>query len=162
MNFNIPSPNTNLVQNNQNTTPSNNTNLFGFDFNAPSDEENTSNQNNSFSSLFKNQNSEQISVQNNKPFSSIVDEIIQDNSGTNTFKSINTTNSELLNNSINILPINQMNDNQKTEPEEETKPVIEVQPNNTVVQYNQNITDFHRRNLLMEFVGYKYEKISQK
>ena len=161
MNFNIPSPNTNLVQNNQNTTPSNNTNLFGFDFNAPSDEENTSNQNNSFSSLFKNQNSEQISVQNNKPFSSIVDEIIQDNSGTNTFKSINTTNSELLNNSINILPINQMNDNQKTEPEEETKPVVEVQPKSTVVQYNQNITDFHRRNLLMGFVGYKYEKISQ-
>lgn len=161
MNLNIPSPNTNLIQNNQNTTPSNNTNLFGFDFNTPSDEENTSNKNNSFSSLFKNQNSEQISVQNNKPFSSIVDEIIQDNSGTNTFKSINTTNSELLNNSINILPINQMNDNQKTEPEEETKPVVEVQPNNTVVQYNQNITDFHRRNLLMGFVGYKYEKISQ-
>ncbi len=160
MNFNIPSPNTNSDQNNQNNTPSNNTNSFGFDFNAPSDEENTSNKKNSFSNLFKNQNSEQISAQNNKPFSSIVDEIIQGNSGTNTFQSINTTNSELLNNSINILPINQMNDNQKTKSEEETT-LVEVQPNNTVVQYNQNITDFHRRNLLMEFVGYKYEKISQ-
>ena len=167
MNFNIPSPNMNTSQNNQ---PSNNTSSFGFDFTAPSDEEDN-NKNSIFSGFSRNQNSEQITNQNNKPFSSVVDEIMQETSGTNTFQSINTTNSELLNNSINILPINQMNGDINSEPvEEENKkkqgnkknkqPKQPKQPSR-VVQYNQNITDFHRRNLLMEFVGYKYEKISQ-
>ncbi len=163
MNFNIPSPNINTSQNPQ---PSNNTSSFGFDFTAPSEEEENNNKSRNFSSLFKNQNNEQIANQNNKPFSSVVDEIMQETSGTNTFKSINTTNSELLNNSINILPINQMNDNQKKVSEKETYETIgeikkEIRPDSKIVQYNQNITDFHRRNLLMEFVGYKYEKISQ-
>lgn len=163
MNFNMPSSNMSIPQN---TQPSNNMSSFGFDFTSPSEEEDN-NKNSIFSSFSKSKNNEQIVNQDNKPFSSVVDEIIQETSGTNTFKSINTTNSELLNNSINILPINQMNDNMSPAPEEENKKnkgkknTKKIKHPSRVVQYNQNITDFHRRNLLMEFVGYKYEKISQ-
>lgn len=163
MNFNMPSSNMSIPQN---TQPSNNMSSFGFDFTSPS-EEDDNNKNSIFSSFSKSKNNEQIVNQNNKPFSSVVDEIMQETTGTNTFKSINTTNSELLNNSINILPINQMNDNMSPAPEEENKKnkgkknTKKIKHPSRVVQYNQNITDFHRRNLLMEFVGYKYEKISQ-
>ena len=163
MNFNMPGSNIGIPQN---TQQSNNTSSFGFDFTSPSDEDDN-NKNSIFSSFSGSQNNEQIVNQNNKPFSSVVDEIMQETNGTNTFKSINTTNSELLNNSINILPINQMNDNMGPLPEEENKKnkgnkkTKKTKQPSRVVQYNKNITDFHRRNLLMEFVGYKYEKISQ-
>ncbi len=136
-------------------------------FNSPnnSNMQTNNNQNNTFSSIFSNVNNSQ---QANNPFSSIVDEIA-DTNGNDTFNSINSTNSNLLNNSINILPINNMN-NEPVEPiieekktkSKKNKKVKETNQNIKTKETNQNInvTDFHRRNLLMTFIGFKYEKIS--
>lgn len=126
-------------------------------FNSPnnSNMQPNNNQNNTFSSIFNNANNNQ---QASNPFSSIVDEIV-DTNGNNTFNSINSTNSNLLNNSINILPINQMN-NEPVEPIEEKKTKPKKEKKVKESNQNINITDFHRRNLLMSFIGYKYEKFS--
>ena len=145
---------------------------FGFDF-LPKEElkeDSTSNKKKVFSSLFKSQNSDQIAIKDTKSYSSVVDEIVNDASKQTNFKNISNntignTNSELLNNSINILPINQMNDTPPSlgQDEKSMNSTLNVPFGtlSTTAPSPQNITDFHRRNLLMEFVGYKYEKISQ-
>ena len=58
----------------------------------------------------------------------------------------------MFNNAINISPINQSNN----EPTSSYKNNHNNKSSN--ISLNPNITDFHRRNLLMAFVGFKYEK----
>lgn len=69
----------------------------------------------------------------------------------NNFTTIVNSNDQAFNNAINILPINELNnESQSSSDESNYKPVN--------VSLNPNITEFHRRNLLIAFVGFKYEK----
>ncbi len=117
------------------------------------------NQNNDFNSVYNNTNTSSNNTNisnnnqyNNENFQSNNQQYSNINNTTNNFDTIIDSNSQVFNNAINISPINQSNN--------EATSSYKNNHNNksSNISLNPNITDFHRRNLLMAFVGFKYEK----
>ena len=102
-------------------------------------------QNNGFNSLYNNDNNTNPKSTINNPFDIIMD----DEPENDTFS-----------NSINIVPLNNKVDNSEKNNYQNTNKK-QMQSNNlNQTQQITNLNDFQRKDLLMTYVGFKYEKFS--
>lgn len=151
--FNSIYNNTNTSSNNSNNNQFNTTSFFNN--NQPVNNSNFQTVNNQQINNMNTQvtNNQQLSSTNIENYNKQPNNINANNNTTvnNNFNTIVNSNTQAFNNAINILPINGLNNESQSSSDESNYKTVNI-------SLNPNITEFHRRNLLIAFVGFKYEK----